>query len=128
MVKKEAVEDSTKIIEIDDKKLFLVFIVVVIMGSLIAGNMTGNAGRISVTTELTSNEFILNEGGIKFFKGSVIILDAISEDGGAIIRVITENEKDSRFVNAGDKLYINGFFVTNVNSDYKNKVSLIRVE
>ncbi|MBU2639704.1 MAG: hypothetical protein KKG75_03285 [Nanoarchaeota archaeon] len=126
MVQKEVVD--TRIIKVDDKKLLLVVGVVIVLAALVSGNLTGNAGRVSIFRQLDYNEFVLNEGGVKFFKGAVVKLDVISENNAAVVDVVTETKRESRIIQAGHRVYINGFFVTNIATNYQTKVATLRVE
>ena len=111
----------------EDKKVILSLAFVFIVGTLFSGSFTGNAGRIGIVTQLEANEFNLYEGAVKLFNGNVIKLDKISEDGTIIVKIVTNNDMMSRVISPGHELYVNGYYVTNVATNYKSKTALIRV-
>lgn len=125
MVEKKTV--NNKIININDKKLLLGLFAVFLIGTLFSGNLTGNVGRVKIVTPLDSNEFNLYEGSSQIYGGSVVVLQKVISDGSIMVSVVSKDQRDSRVIQAGDELYINGYFVTNVAANPNGKTAIIRV-
>ncbi len=123
-VKKEA---NNKIVNIDDKKILLGLFAVFLIGSLFSGNLTGNAGRVKIVQQLGDNEFNLYEGSSQIYKGNAIVLQRVVADGSIIASVVTDYRNEQRMIKAGDEIYINGHYVTNVAANPVSKTAIIRI-
>ena len=119
---------GNSLINIDDKKLLIGLFVVFLIGTLFSGNLTGNAGKVKFLTEFDSNEFNLLEGSVQLYKGNVIKLERVSENGAIVVGVITDYSDEQRIVQAGHRIYINGHYITNINTNYAQKRAVLRVE
>ena len=120
--------EESKIVNIDDKKLLLGLFFVVVLGSLVSGNFTGNAGRTDIVTKFNENEFHLSEGAVKLYNGNVIKLERVGADGVIIVRVITESVDNKRKIEPGHEIYVNGYFITNIAANYKGKSAVIGIK
>ena len=123
-VKKEA---NNKIVNIDDKKILLGLFAVFLIGSLFSGNFTGNAGRVKIVQQLGDNEFNLYEGSSQIYKGNAIVLQRVVADGSIIASVVTDYRNEQRMIKAGNEIYINGYYVTNVAANPVSKTAIIRI-
>ncbi len=121
---------SSKIVNIDDRKLLLGLAFVFIVGTLVSGSFTGNAGRVGVMTQLKYNELLLNEGWVEEYpenSNNWIRLDRISEDGTIVVQVTNEQDKVERYIRPGDEIYMNGLFITNVATSYREKNAKLEI-
>tara|TARA_Y100000310_G_C20559268_1_gene752221 strand:- start:306 stop:677 length:372 start_codon:yes stop_codon:yes gene_type:complete len=123
MTKKE-----TRVANLDEGKLVFVIALVFLIGIAFSDNLTGNAGRVNVATELNNNEFNLVEGTSKLYNGNNIKLNKISADQAIIIQINNGVTVESRLIQPGHKLYVNGLFVTNIGANPAANLALIRVE
>lgn len=119
---------GNSLINIDDKKLLIGLFAIFVIGTLFSGNLTGNAGRVRFATQLDSNEFNMLKGSAQLYKGNVIRLDNIGTNGEIVVSLINDYGTSSRTINAGDRLYFNGYYITNVASDYKGGSAIVRIE
>jgi len=124
-MKKESVKK--RIINIDDRKILLSFVAIFLVGTLFS-SFTGNAGRVTITTELDENEFRIVEGGSQMYGSNLIKLSSITEEGSIIVNVVTNQKSESRVIKNGQEIYINGVFVTNINSNSESGIAMLRVK
>jgi len=122
------VKKNIRVANLDDGKLVFVIALVFLAGIAFSGNLTGNAGRINVATELESNEFNIVEGTTKLYNGNNIKLVRMSQDQSISIQVNNGVDVVVRRIQAGHKIYINGLFVTNIGANTFSRVALIRIE
>jgi len=90
-------------------------------------NLTGNAGRVKIVQQLGDNEFNLYEGSSQIYKGNAIVLQRVVADGSIIASVVTDYRNEQRMIKAGDEIYINGHYVTNVAANPVSKTAIIRI-
>lgn len=131
MIKKEAIVNNKKIVNIDDKKLLWGLAIVFVIGTLVSGSFTGNAGRVKITRQVASNEIELFEGGIKEYpvdSDNWIRLDRIGEDGTIVVQVANRQNVEKTYIRTGHQIYLNGVKITNVYASYQNKIALLRID
>lgn len=121
-------ESSNSLINIDDKKLLIGLFVIFIIGTLFSSNLTGNVGKVKFLTKFESNEFNFLEGSVQLYKGNVVKLERVGGDGSIVVRVITNYDDEQRAIQPGHKIYINGLYITNINTDYTQKRAILRIE
>jgi hypothetical protein len=130
MAKREVNSEASKrIVDFDDKKVLLGLAFVFVIGTLFSGSITGNVQRTTTTHQLDDNELTVVEGNTYTVKeGSMIKIVKIIDNGEIIVQIRSGRNLETKSIQPGHTIYINGFDITNLGANSNTKLATIRFE